>query len=157
MKEIRTQIEIAAPASTVWQTLTSFKAYPEWNPFITEIQGDIQEGAKLSVLITPPGRKAMEFTPRVMRVIPMQEFRWLGRVFLPGIFDGEHIFEIEPIDNDRSRLVHREKFKGLLVPFILKSIGTATHKGFELMNKGIKKRAEATYNQGNVSNLDSGA
>ena len=86
----------------------------------------------------------------------MREFRWLGRVLLPGLFDGEHIFEIEPIDSNRSRLVHREEFKGLLVPLVLKSIGDATKKGFELMNEGIKKQAEATFHQDKAPNIDSG-
>ena len=31
---ISTQIEIAAPASQVWDELVDGDAYPEWNPFV---------------------------------------------------------------------------------------------------------------------------
>ncbi|MGH7326653.1 MAG: SRPBCC family protein, partial [Candidatus Rokuibacteriota bacterium] len=33
-KEIRTEIEIAAPAGRVWQVLTDFPDFSAWNPFI---------------------------------------------------------------------------------------------------------------------------
>ena len=37
MKELRSQIEIEAPADRVWQVLTDFATYPEWNPFIRRV------------------------------------------------------------------------------------------------------------------------
>ena len=36
MKELRSQIEIEAPAVRVWQVLTDFAACPEWNPLYVE-------------------------------------------------------------------------------------------------------------------------
>ena len=47
MKEIRTEIEIAASRSRVWQVLADFSRYSEWNPFIREAKGEAKEGAKL--------------------------------------------------------------------------------------------------------------
>ena len=143
MKEINTSIKIDAPAATVWQVLTDLQAYPEWNPFITDIQGTLKEGGKLMVQIAPPGGKSMQFKPTILRATPSKEFRWIGRVLLPGIFDGEHIFEIEKINEQSCQFNHSEKFSGLLVPLMWSSISTVTQKGFELMNEHIKKRAEA--------------
>jgi hypothetical protein len=34
---ISTQVEIAAPASVVWEELTNGAAYPEWNPFVKHL------------------------------------------------------------------------------------------------------------------------
>lgn len=70
----------------------------------------------------------------------MKELRWLGRLWLPGIFDGEHIFEIEPVDADRVRFVQCEQFNGILVPFFNLD---GTRRGFEAMNRALKERAEA--------------
>jgi hypothetical protein len=39
--------------------------------------------------------KGMTFHPAVLTVIPKSELRWLGRFLGPGIFDGEHYFQIE--------------------------------------------------------------
>ena len=84
----------------------------------------------------------MVFKPVVIKVIPEVEFRWLGRFLLPGLFDGEHIFELIPIAEQKTRLVHREKFSGLLVPFFWKSLDSGTRAGFKEMNNTLKNLAE---------------
>nr|WP_319373964.1 SRPBCC family protein [uncultured Methanobacterium sp.] len=54
MKEIYTEIEINASASTVWDILTDFDKFPKWNPFMKKISGNLQEGANLEAFIQPP-------------------------------------------------------------------------------------------------------
>ena len=142
MKELRTEIEINASAGKVWAILTDLERYAEWNPFIPEADGEVKEGARLRVHIAPPGGKAMTFTPTVTLVEPERAFRWLGRLLLPGIFDGEHIYEITPLEEGRVRFVQRENFKGLLVPLFWKNLDTQTRQGFEAMNAALKQRAE---------------
>jgi len=43
----------------------------------------------------------MTFRPTILKAEPERELRWLGRLLLPGLFDGEHVFEIEQIMVDR--------------------------------------------------------
>ena len=38
----------------------------------------------------------MTFAPTVIRAARNQELRWLGRLLLPGVFDGEHSFQLSP-------------------------------------------------------------
>ena len=142
MREIVTEVEIAASPSRVWSILTDLDHFSEWNPFISEATGVVQEGAGLKVHIAPPGGKPMTFTPRVTRVVPEREFRWLGRLLMPGLFDGEHIFEIKPLGENRSSLVQREEFRGLLVPLLWSSLDTRTRQGFNDMNAALKVKAE---------------
>ena len=40
MKVIHTEIEINAPASRVWEILTDFGSFPQWNPFIRQVSGE---------------------------------------------------------------------------------------------------------------------
>ena len=143
MKELRTEVQINAPPERVWNVLTAFDLFNEWNPFMTRAEGEIQEGARLQVHIEPPGGTAMTFKPRVLRAVAPQELRWLGHLLIPGIFDGEHIFEISSVGDGRSCLVHREEFRGLLVPLLWNSLATNTKRGFEAMNAALKERAEA--------------
>ena len=143
MREIATEIEIGTSANRVWQILTDFPRFPEWNPFIRSVRGKAAEGAELKILVEPPGKRSMVFKPRVTRVVPDQEFRWLGRLIVPGVFDGEHIFEIDPRGGDRVRFVHRECFSGVLVPVLWKSMGASIRRGFEAMNEALRKRAES--------------
>lgn len=142
MKELWTAIDIDASADTVWAILTDLSQYAAWNLFIPEAEGEVREGARLKVHIAPPGGKAMTFTPTVTRVEPGREFRWPGRLVLPGVFDGEHIYEITPLEDGGIHFVQREEFRGVLVPLMWKGLDTQTRQGFEEMNAALKKRAE---------------
>ena len=53
--EIRTEVEIAAPAAEVWRTLTAFADYGEWNPFITQLSGELREGQRAGRPPQPAG------------------------------------------------------------------------------------------------------
>ena len=86
----------------------------------------------------------MSFEPTVLVADTARELRWLGRVGLPRIFDGEHSFTLEPRGRDGVRLVHAECFRGLLVPFLWRGLDTDTRSGFEQMNQALKKRAESS-------------
>jgi hypothetical protein len=142
-REINTTIEINAPANTVWAVLTDFSRYSEWNPFIRSIRGKAQQGEQLEILIQPPGGDGMTFRPVILALQPEAELRWLGRLILPGIFDGEHQFQLEPIGEHQTRLIHREIFSGLLVPLLWKNLDTKTRQGFEAMNQALKQRVES--------------
>jgi uncharacterized protein YndB with AHSA1/START domain len=50
-KEIRTEITIQAKREKVWAILTDFENYPNWNPFITFIEGKAEEGRQITVRI----------------------------------------------------------------------------------------------------------
>lgn len=141
MREIRSEIEIDAPAATVWKVLTDFRAFPEWNPFIRSAEGELVEGRHIAVTMQPPGHRATSFRPKLLSVEPGRGFRWLGHVGVAGIFDGEHIHEIEPLGPDRARYIQRERFHGVLVPFLGGLLGAA-QRGFADMNAALKERTE---------------
>ena len=143
MKELKTEIEIEATSEKVWGILTDFEKYPEWNPFIKRASGNVKEGEKLRVFIEPPKGKGMVFKPTVKHVEENKEFRWLGHFLFPGVFDGEHIFEISPTQNGNIIFVQREIFSGILVPLIWGSLNKNTREGFSSMNVALKRRAES--------------
>jgi hypothetical protein len=144
MREICTEIEINASAERVWEVLTAFDAFPQWNPFIRKASGELKEGARLEVFIQPPGGKGMTFRPVVLRMQPPRELRWRGRLAIPGLFAGEHIFTIEPVKQDQVRFIHREEFRGMLVPLLWRSLDRDTRRGFLEMNQTLKDRAEGS-------------
>lgn len=141
MREIRTQTTIAASPERVWNILMDFAAFPEWNPFVRSISGTMQQGSTLEVHIQPPGRKVSVFRPTVRVVEPNRELRWLGRVLVPGLFDGEHQWKLEPMSESSTRFIHTERFTGVLVPFFGKLFADS-ERGFEAMNRALKERAE---------------
>jgi hypothetical protein len=142
-KELRTEIEIEATPARVWEILTDFASYPEWNPFIRAIEGEPKEGTRVEARIAPPGGHEMTFKPTVLEATPERELRWLGRLLVPGIFDGEHTFRIEPAGEGRVRFTQSERFSGVLVPLFGKTL-EKTKRGFAEMNEALKRRAEAS-------------
>jgi hypothetical protein len=147
MNAIHAEITLAAPAALVWDTLMDFEAYPDWNPFITEIAGERTLGSRLSVFLKPPGQAGMRFRPRVLKAERNAEFRWLGNLFVPGLFDGEHYFLVREIGPNTTRFVQGETFRGLLLPLLGGTLGAAK-AGFEAMNAALKARVEASSSPG---------
>jgi hypothetical protein len=141
VKSIETSIDIAAPTEAVWAALTDFGSYPGWNPFIPSIEGAPAEGARLKVRLRPPGRAAMTFRPTVLEANPGRRLRWLGKLGVRGLFDGEHRFDLEPLPGGRTRFTQAERFAGLLVPLFSGTLAD-TRRGFEEMNAALKARVE---------------
>ena len=126
----------------MWSILSDFNNYKNWNPFIKSVEGKVEEGKKFKVTIQQPNSKPLTFSPKCLKFEESKELRWLGHLLLPGIFDGEHIFELMETKDGNTVFIHRENFKGILVPFIWKSLNKDTRNGFELMNHELKMRVE---------------
>ncbi|KAB1197544.1 MULTISPECIES: SRPBCC domain-containing protein [Haloferax] len=142
-RELTTSIEIDAPPERVWDVLVDFDHYDDWNPFM-RIVGRANEGATLVVRLMPPGTRESVFEPDVTRCERYREFGWLGHLVVPGLFDGEHRFRLEPLDGGtRTRFEHRETFSGILAGITLRFIGDQTKAGFEAMNEALKGRVES--------------
>jgi hypothetical protein len=139
LREIYTEIEIAASPSRVWEILSDFTDYGSWNPFIREIEGEAKEGAKLTIHLTTPGGANRTYQPKVTMFSPPNELRWFGKV--PGFLSGEHIFNIKDEGNGRVKFIHKEIFGGLFSSFFKDTDDVKA--GFNEMNIALKKKAES--------------
>ena len=83
----------------------------------------------------------MMFRPRVLLVDENRELRWLGRLLMPGLFDGEHVFRLVPTVTG-TRFIHSERFRGILVPMLRRKLLGETLMGFKESNLELKRRAE---------------
>jgi len=142
MKELKTSIEINSTPGKIWKVLLDFEKYPEWNPFIKNIRGNAKQGQKIEAKMHPPGQRDMTFKPTILKIEKHEELRWIGHLFFPGIFDGEHVFIIESLDNSKVLFRQEEKFSGIFVPIFWKSLYQHTRIGFIEMNQALKERAE---------------
>jgi hypothetical protein len=142
MKDLHSQMEINASEQRVWRLLTDSPPYPQWNPFIRRVSGEARIGERLQVRFEPPGSLAITLRSEVLDSDPNHQLRWLGHLFVPGLFDGEHCFDLQPLRENRVRFVQREALRGLLVPLFARSLDN-TLRGFKVMNHALKERAEA--------------
>ncbi len=140
--EINTEIIINASPTIVWQILTNFEDYPNWNPFIKSIVGDLCEGEIITIEINSIGDKKTTFRPRIKTLVVNKELSWLGQLVLPRIIDGYHKFELIDNGNKTTSFIHSEKFTGILVPLVKNQLKTNIRQGFCNMNEKIKELAE---------------
>lgn len=141
MKRIEHVTDIDADPATVWAVLADVAAYPEWNPFLTIARLPERVGDRLDVTFTA-GKRTTKIRPTVTVWEPGRTLCWKGTLGVPGIFDGAHELHVEPREGGGSRFVHRETFRGILVPFV-PGILRSADAGFAAMNAALKDRAEA--------------
>jgi hypothetical protein len=140
--EIRTEIEIAAPPSDVWRVLLDFRRYPEWNPFIVDLKGEAKTGASVALTISlPDSNSERQFRARLLKCEPESELRWLGHLWMKGLFDGEHFLKLEARGNGQTRVIHGEDYHGIFLRFLLPRV-TEAARGFVYMNQALKRRVE---------------
>lgn len=144
MKEYTATTTIQASPETIWTILTDAPRYPEWEPSVDRIEGQIAPGEKITAYTKlSPGRA---FPVTVTEFIPGQKMTWSSGMPL-GLFKGERTFTLLPQNDGAIEVTVREVFSGLLLPLIGRSIPDLTPV-FEGFVTGLKKRAE---NGGNVS------
>jgi hypothetical protein len=143
--EVYTEIEIEATPEKVWDTLTDFEKYPEWNPFFVELKGkpevgcEIFEYMKFSFFPKPILGKSF-----IIKSEAPKSFGWRGS-FIHSFHNfghGTHTFDIEQISEKKVKLVHKERFRGLLVPYVKSLIEKVAKPHFILMNEALKARCE---------------
>lgn len=138
--ELKTEIVINAEPSKVWEILIDFEKYPNWNPFIKSLTGDVKIGNQIKIEL-----QGMKFKPRVLTFEKDKEFSWLGHLLIKGLFDGEHLFKLTDNKNGTTKFEQSEKFSGILVPLLKKKLMTETKDGFIEMNKRLKIESEEKH------------
>jgi hypothetical protein len=141
-KLLYSEIVINTTPENVWKVIMDFENYPTWNPFIKSIKGNPTVTKNIEVVIQPTSKKPMQFRPKVLVCNPHKEFRWIGKLVLKHIFDGEHIFILKDNNNGTTTFIQYERFRGILVPFLKRTLNTNTLSGYNNMNEALKKRCE---------------
>ncbi len=141
-KLVYSEIVINATPEKVWKVFTDFAAYPQWNPFIKSFSGKPVVGGNIEVLLHLPGGKPMTFKPLVLQYQQNKELRWIGKLFVGRIFDGEHTFQLKDNGDGTTTFIQYEHFRGILIPFMKQMLDVQTLNGFKLMNEKLKERTE---------------
>ena len=141
---VHTETEIAATKAQVWQVLADFGAYPDWNPLMIKVVGDVKPRGRMDWSSRLNG-EVRDYNARIDRVRPLQELSWTGPISGLGrtLFWGEHRFIIEDAPNGRVRLINTERFGGLMTIPLRAFLQRDVHAAYEATNRALKARAEA--------------
>ena len=144
MSVYQTTFEINAPASRVWQVLTGLERYAEWNPQIPSASGRLEVGGRIRLRLALPERPTLDLSATIEEVLPERLLTWRGHVVRPWFFEGYRKFAIQPIDGGRTSVTHVEDIHGLLAPLFSVLMGAAVAKSQQMLNAGLRARAEST-------------
>lgn len=84
----------------------------------------------------------MCFRPTVHAVKQHGELRSRGKLFVPGLFDGQHCFKLEAKPAGRLTLRRGEVLTGIFIPLFRRSLEAATKLAPIAMNEALKREAE---------------
>ncbi len=142
---ITTEITIDASPYSVWDVLSDFSRYPDWNPFILEVRGGVQQDASVKYRFQfPPGVRIWA-TAKVLCLKPQKELRWAAHFLTPALFNGDHYFVIERVSDNCVRFHHGEIFTGILTPLAFPLLKIYGRRAYQGLNKALKKRVESRF------------
>ncbi len=142
MREIRTEIEIAAPPTKVWRLLTDFDNWKNWNPIVSRVNGAASLGAELKVAMRgDDGKDGPKYAPVITNFEEPKFFRWRAKMMAEFLFTNEKVFELEKTGSG-TRLIHKELFGGMLVPMVWSKFEKNVPSMLKSMNEALKIKAE---------------
>jgi len=147
MRDIRTEIEIEAPPAEVWGILKDIDSWEEWSPIINQSSGDTTLGSELTITMVgeEEGKDGPKYNPVITVLQEPRLFRWRAHMISEFLFTNDKVFELEATDSG-TRLVHKELFKGMLMPLFWGKLNSHVPSMLNSMNAALKTKAEKGSN-----------
>ena len=139
-------LEIEAPAELVWEVITDFPRYGEWNPFIVACETTLKPGdpIDLRVALTSRPQKQREW---ILSHTPGEQFTYSMKPAPLGLLRSRRQHKVSALGPARCRYESHFELAGTLRPLVTALLGSNLKRGFAGMTAGIKTRAEQLQRQ----------
>jgi len=134
-------VDVQAPADVVWEVLTDFARYGEWNPFVVECQTALKPGAPIEMAVALKN-KPQHVVEVIREVSPGRGFSYSMKPVPGGALSSLRSHAIEPAGAGRSRYISHFELRGWLRHLVLALFRKNLEEGFAGMAAAIKRRAE---------------
>lgn len=139
-------LDIEAPAELVWQVITDFPRYGEWNPFLRACSTTLKPGDPIDLqvqLFASGPRPQREW---MLTHTPGREFSYSMKPAPLGALHSRRSHTVTALGPGRSRYQSHFEIAGWLQPLVRGLLGSKLEQGFAGMTAGIKSRAEQLRN-----------
>jgi len=141
--EVATEMTIDASSAVVWRILADAQCYPQWNPYIRELHGELAPGSALRFRFSLLGSITLPARARVLTVTVERELRWAGHLLGDGLFRAEHYHLLDPLAERKVRFRHGERFSGVLAVLLWPFLRIWAPGRYRAVNLALKQRAES--------------
>lgn len=138
-------VEINAPAEVVWEVLTDFASYREWNPFILDCKSTLTPGEpidlKVKLFAVPQPQREW-----IKEFVPGRRFAYNMKPMPAGALRSQRSHDLVPAGN-RTQYQSYFHLDGWLMPLVRALMGGRLERGFAGMTAGVQQRAEQLWAQ----------
>ena len=143
--EFRTGVQ--APAEIVWEVISDFATWGDWNPVHPRMEGEMRIGTPLRFdLVVAEGGAPVAVEAVVQDWVPYEQLHWRTKR-LNGFVTAIRYLEIENMGPANSTFSNGELFMGPLVRFVSRDERRRLRAAFTRMGEAVKARAEALWSE----------
>jgi uncharacterized protein YndB with AHSA1/START domain len=135
-------LDIDAPKALVWEVLTDFSRYGEWNPFVPEAKCDFRAGGAIEMQVKLRDKPQFQ-REWINSVTPGETFSYSMKAVPLGTLRSLRVQKLEALDANRTRYTSHFEIAGWLQPVVTAVFGESMRAGFEGMALGLKRQAES--------------
>ncbi len=145
-RAVEHRIGIQAPAELIWELISDFSTWEQWNPVHPRAEGQLKIGTSLSVHQALPGEPVRVIQPVVQDWVPYEQLHWRS-TRLGGFVTAIRYIEIETMGPGSSTFSNGELFMGLLVRWISRDDRRKLKAAYTQMGEALRDHAEALWSQ----------
>jgi uncharacterized protein YndB with AHSA1/START domain len=142
---IEKTLDIKAPPEVVWEVLTDFGKYGEWNPFVVECRSTLKPGEAMDMKV-----KLMAYPQRqvewMVENVSGRRFSYQMKPFPLGALRSRRSHEIAAMPGG-TRYTSCFRLEGWMMPLVRALMGSRIETGMRGMWEGLQKRSEQLWAQ----------
>jgi hypothetical protein len=137
-------LEVKAPAALVWEVITDFAHYRDWNPFVVECRSTLEPGEPIDmqVMLTDKPQDVHEV---VVECVPGRRFAYRMKPIPLGALSSLRSHDIASRGAGSSTYRSHFELNGWLAPVVLALYRKNLERAFGSMSAAIQQRAEALW------------
>jgi hypothetical protein len=137
---------VQAPAEIVWEVISDFTTWSDWNPIHPRIEGELRIGTPLTVDVVLGEGQASTIQPVVQDWVPFEQLHWRTKR-LRGFVTAIRYLEIENMGPSNATFSNGELFMGPLVRWVSRDERRKLRGAYTRMGEAVRDHAEALWSQ----------
>jgi hypothetical protein len=149
------ELEIEASSDTVWQVITNFSRYAQWNPFIVGCNCELQVGNTIEMKVSMiEGWKPLTQTEYISEVNPGKRFSYVSPKRPTFLLRSCRSHTLTALNSGNTLYQSHFELQGWLKPLIKLFVGKSLQRGFDGMSEAIGRRSEQLEDLDRVRSLE---